>query len=168
LLQLPKDFMKDRIALTGVTGYIGGRLAPRLLGAGYAIRCLVRFPAKLDGRDWVGNPDVEIERSDLANSDALAASLKGCRAAFYLVHSMSSARSDYVERDLFLATIFAEAARQAGVQRIVYLGGLGETGKDLSQHLASRREVEKAMASAGVPVTVLRVPVPHHSRFCAI
>ncbi|GAC1616463.1 MAG: SDR family oxidoreductase [Candidatus Acidiferrum sp.] len=145
-----------RIALTGATGYIGGRLAPRLLEAGYAVRCLVRSPKKLQDREWANHPDVAIVASDLANSVSLAKDLAGCDAAFYLVHSMTSAAHEYAEQDRQLASNFAQAARSAGVGRIIYLGGLGETGPELSEHLASRRDVEAALASSGVPVTVLR------------
>lgn len=148
--------MKERVAITGATGYIGGRLAPRLLDAGYGVRCLVRVPEKLKDRGWAGNADVEIVASDLGNVQALAKNLEGCTAAFYLVHSMTSAKSDYAETDRSLAENFAKAARLAGISRIIYLGGLGETGQGLSEHLTSRREVEKALASTGVPVTVLR------------
>lgn len=145
-----------RIAIAGATGYIGGRLAPKLLEAGYSIRCLVRSPRKLEGRDWALDPRVEIRKADLEDSVSLSGDLAGCAAAFYLVHSMISAEAEYAERDLHLARTFADAARHAGVARIIYLGGLGETGPDLSEHLASRRDVEAALASTGVPVTVLR------------
>ena len=148
--------MTERIALTGATGYIGGRLAPALLASGYALRCLVRTPAKLQEREWARNPGVEIRQTDLMDADALAVALQGCQAAFYLVHSMGSAGAGYAEEDRLLASTFAKAARKAGVGRIIYLGGLGETGPDLSKHLSSRREVEQALASTGVPVTVLR------------
>jgi uncharacterized protein YbjT (DUF2867 family) len=145
-----------RVAIAGVTGYIGGRLAPALLEAGYSLRCLVRSPRKLEGRDWSQNPRVEVRTVDLADTAALSRELAGCDAAYYLVHSMVSAGGAYAEQDFKLATAFATAARAAGVGRIIYLGGLGETGADLSEHLSSRREVEKALASTGVPVTVLR------------
>ncbi len=143
-------------AIAGVTGYIGGRLAPRLLEHGYSIRCLVRSPAKVQNRQWATDPNVEIRQVNLEDEASLTRDLEGCEAAFYLVHSMMSAGSDYAEHDLQLAATFARAARNAGVKRIIYLGGLGETGPDLSEHLASRREVEEALASTGVPVTVLR------------
>lgn len=146
----------QRIAIAGATGYIGGRLAPRLLEAGYALRCLVRSPRKLEGRDWTSDSRVEVRKADLADAPSLTRELVGCDAAFYLVHSMMSAEEEYARRDLDLAHTFANAARDAGVGRIVYLGGLGETGADLSEHLSSRRDVEAALASAGVPVTVLR------------
>jgi len=146
----------QRIAIAGATGYIGGRLAPRLLSAGYALRCLARSPRKLEGREWTSDSRVEIRKSDLADAPSLTHELRGCNAAFYLVHSMMSADREYAERDLALAFAFAKAARDADVRRIVYLGGLGETGSGLSEHLSSRRDVESALGSAGVPVTVLR------------
>jgi uncharacterized protein YbjT (DUF2867 family) len=145
----------QRIAIAGATGYIGGRLAPQLLAAGSAVRCLVRSPAKLDGRAWTADSRVEIRRADLADAASLALELEGCTAAFYLVHSMMSASGEYARRDKRLALTFGRAAREAGVGRIIYLGGLGETGSHLSEHLSSRREVEAALASAQVPVTVL-------------
>jgi uncharacterized protein YbjT (DUF2867 family) len=127
-----------------------------LIDQGYTVRCLVRSPGKLAGREWVAKAGVEIRQVDLADADALAESLQGCAAAYYLVHSMTSAGSEYAKRDRHLAEQFARAARLAGVQRIIYLGGLGETGPGLSEHLSSRREVEAALASAGGLVTVLR------------
>ena len=146
----------QRLAIAGATGYIGGRLAPRLLEAGYALRCLVRSPRKLEDREWTTDPRVEIRRVDLGDTKSLTIELFECDAAFYLVHSMMSADDAYARRDLELAFAFANAARDAKVGRIIYLGGLGETGSGLSEHLSSRREVERALASTGVPVTVLR------------
>ena len=144
------------IAIAGATGYIGGRLVSRLASEGYRVRCLVRSPEKLAGRTWADGHNVEIQQSDMEDKAGLAENLNGCEAAFYLVHSMVSAAAEYADRDRQLALHFAEAARDAGVGRIIYLGGLGETGPDLSEHLASRREVEDALASTGVAVTVLR------------
>jgi len=146
----------QRIAIAGATGYIGGRLAPQLLAAGYAVRCLVRSPAKLDGRSWTEDSRVEIRRTDLADAASLARDMEGCAAAFYLVHSMMSAGGEYAQRDRQLALTFGRASHDAGLARLIYLGGLGETGSHLSEHLSSRREVEGALASARVPVTVLR------------
>lgn len=120
------------------------------------MRCLVRSPGKLEGRDWTADERVEIRKADLADAASLTVELQGCEAAFYLVHSMMSAGGEYAEHDRALALAFARAARDAGVTRVVYLGGLGETGVGLSEHLESRREVETALASTGVPVTVLR------------
>lgn len=144
------------MAIAGATGYVGGRLVPRLLELGYAVRCLVRSPQKLTGRSWANHPNVEIEQVDLTNETGLASNLRDCYAAYYLVHSMMSASEDYARQDRLLGEIFSRASRAAGVERIIYLGGLGETGADLSEHLSSRREVEHALGSAGIPVTVLR------------
>lgn len=150
----PQPASPQRVAVLGATGYIGGRLVPRLLDTGYQVRCLVRAPGKLQDRDWAGR--AEIHQADLTDTAAIARGLAGCQAVYYLVHSMVSAGAGYVEEDRRLALNVAEAARQAGVGRIIYLGGLGETGAGLSAHLASRREVESELASTGVPVTVFR------------
>ena len=144
------------VAVAGATGYIGGRLVPRLLEDGHRVRCLVRSPAKLADRKWTQSDALEIVQCDLEDQAGLLAGLSGCTAAYYLVHSMMSAGGHYSQKDRDLAYMFAKAARTAGVERIIYLGGLGETGPDLSEHLASRREVEVALASSGLPVTVLR------------
>lgn len=144
------------IFVTGASGYIGGRLVPRLLDAGYHVRCLARSPRKLQARAWASNPRVEIVTGDVLDSNALAESMDGCGAAYYLVHSMLASGDQYAEQDRRLAESFAAASATAGIERIVYLGGLGETGQGLSEHLASRREVERALASTDVPVTVFR------------
>jgi uncharacterized protein YbjT (DUF2867 family) len=148
--------MKDTVLVTGATGYIGGRLVPRLRDAGYRVRCFVRDPRKLDGRAWIGRDGIEIVAGNASDRESLERAMRGCEAAFYLIHSMISAGSSYRERDLELARNFAGSAASTGVSRIIYLGGLGETGEGLSKHLASRREVETALATTGVPVTVLR------------
>src|SRR5947209_8065636 len=98
-----------RIVLTGATGYIGGRLAPHLLEAGFAIRCLVRNPRKLQDRSWSSDPRVEIVQADLGKPDTLTEAMQGCHTAFYLVHSMIAAGRDYARRDIELAHGFAEA-----------------------------------------------------------
>lgn len=146
---------RARVAVTGATGYIGTRLVPRLLSAGYAVRCLARSPRKLADRPWYADPGVEVVQSDLSDVSSLTEHLQGCEAAYYLVHSMQSG-SDYAERDRVMARQFAQAAAAAGVSRIIYLGGLGEPDQRLSAHLASRREVERLLAAGPVPVTVLR------------
>jgi len=147
----------DLICLTGATGYVGGRLGAHLLNAGYRVRCLVRSAVKLQARAWANDDRVQCREIDLLDVAGLTEHLRGCRAAYYLVHSMESAGSDYAGQDIAMARAFAQAAERAGVERIIYLGGLGEMGEDLSEHLASRREVELALASrASVPVTVFR------------
>lgn len=151
-----ESLVRRPVAVAGASGYIGGRLTRRLIELGYKVRCLARHPGKILGREWAADPRVEVCQTDLADADSLASVLEGCAAAFYLVHSMTSAGGGYARRDRDLAIQFARAARQAGLERIIYLGGLGETGPDLSEHLASRREVEQALASTGVAVTVFR------------
>jgi len=151
----PSD-LSQTIFVSGASGYIGGRLVPRLLEAGYRVRCLARNPKKLLARSWAKHLAVEVVAGDVGDSEGLADLMQDCTAAYYLVHSMLAAGADYAEQDRRLAKNFANAAEQAGVDRIVYLGGLGETGKELSEHLSSRREVEHALDSTRVPVTVLR------------
>lgn len=144
------------VLVTGATGYIGGRLVPRLLEAGWRVRCLARTPRKLADRPWASDPRVEIVAGDVADDVALEQALAGCAAAYYLVHSMLAAGEAYAAQDRQLALRFGAAAARAGLGRIVYLGGLGELGDGLSEHLASRREVEHVLAAGGVPVTTLR------------
>lgn len=127
------------IFVTGATGYVGGGLVPALLEAGYRVRCLVRQPRKLDARQWRQHPRLEVIAGDLDDPTRLAKALEGCRAAYYLVHSMVATGGTYAERDRELAARFGEAVRHAGVARIIYLGGLGEMGADLSEHLQSQR-----------------------------
>lgn len=142
--------------LTGGTGYVGGRLVPRLLERGWHVRCLARSARKLAARAWADDPGVQIVEGDLADARRLVEAMRGCEAAYYLVHSMEAAGGDYATRDRELARGFATAAGKAGVARIIYLGGLGELGDDLSEHLSSRREVEACLASGPAALTVLR------------
>ncbi len=144
------------VFVTGATGYVGGRLVPRLLDAGHPVRCYARSPRKIDQRPWSMDPRVQVRRGELENSDDTTDAMRGCRVAFYLVHAMKSAGGDYADADRRMAASFAACAREAGVERIIYLGGLGETKDGLSEHLASRREVESALRTSGIPVTVLR------------
>lgn len=145
-----------RVVVTGATGYVGGRLVPRLLDAGYAVRCIVRTPAKLRDRLWFSHARLEVVRGDLSDGAELRKQLEGCEAAYYLVHSMVAAGPEYAQRDREMALRFAASAGHAGLKRIIYLGGLGELGAGLSEHLKSRREVEGALASGNTPLTVLR------------
>ena len=113
--------MRTRIAVAGATGYIGTRLVPRIAEAGYDVHCLVRAPRKLNDRPWITHPHIEVVKADLDDQAGLAEQLRDCHAAFYLVHSMESAGRDYAARDRAMAHRFAEAAAQAGVERISFL-----------------------------------------------
>ncbi len=144
------------VLITGATGYVGGRLVPELLGRGYRVRCLAREPRKLELRPWRHLPGVEVVKDDLTDHSLLVQHLEGCIGSYYLIHSMITSGEDYAGRDRQLAERFASAAAEARLPRIIYLGGLGEMGDGLSEHLRSRREVEAALASTIVPLTTLR------------
>jgi uncharacterized protein YbjT (DUF2867 family) len=144
------------ILVTGATGYVGGRLVPRLLAAGYRVRCLVRDPARLQGRAWL--EQVEVATGDMLQSDSLVAAMRGVEVVYYLVHSLGGG-GDFSERDLSAARNCAQAAKAAGVGRIIYLGGLGDPEANLSPHLRSRHETGAALREAGVPVTEFRAAV---------
>ena len=141
------------ILLTGATGYVGGRLLPRLEDRGLRVRCLSRRPDVLAGR--VG-PRTEVVSADLADPAALGRALGGVDTAYYLIHSMSSSRP-FAAADREAATSFAAAARAQGVRRIVYLGGLGSG--HMSAHLASRHEVGKILRTSGVPTIEFQASV---------
>ncbi len=145
------------IAVTGATGYIGGRLVPRLLDAGHVVRCLVREPERLAARPW--RERVEVVRADVLDPAGLEPALRGCDVAAYLVHSMGASEHGFEDRDRIAARGFGEAAARAGVRHIVYLGGLGDPSAPLSRHLASRQETGRELARAGVAVTEFRAAV---------
>ena len=139
-----------RVLVTGASGFVGGRLAPALEQAGHEVRAMTRRPERYSG---AGTP----VPGDVADESSLRRALEGCQAAYYLVHSLDS--PDFQERDATAARCFARAASDAGVRRIVYLGGLGDDADQLSAHLRSRRQVEQLLAGSGVPVTVLRAGI---------
>jgi len=141
--------------VTGATGYIGGRLVPVLESAGVRLRCLARHPAALASRV---SPTTEIVAGDLLDPASLDRALTGIDAAYYLVHSMG-AHGDYRETDRIAARHFGEAARRAGVRRIVYLGGLATGDEAFSKHLMSRIETGEALRETGVPVVEFRASV---------
>ncbi len=153
---MPASPPDRRILVTGATGYIGGRLVPRLLEMGYRVRCLARDPARLEGRAW--HRAVEIVTGDVLERGSLAPAMEGVHVAYYLVHSLG-AGTDFHARDLAAATNFSEAARAAGVERIIYLGGLADASPALSEHLRSRQQSGDALRTGGVPVTEFRAGV---------
>lgn len=142
------------VLLTGATGYVGGRLLHALEATGHRVRCLSRHPNALSQRVA---QTTEVVKGDVLDGASLATSMVGVHAAYYLVHSMASANS-FEEEDRRAAHTFAAAARDAGVQRIVYLGGLG-SGSELSAHLRSRQEVGRILRESGVPTIELRASI---------
>lgn len=148
---------RGRLALvTGVSGYVGGRLVPELLAAGWRVRALTRRPESLRDRPWVG--EVEVVAGDAGDLGSASAALRGVDVAYYLVHALGTGRR-FAATDRRTARVFGQAARETGVGRIVYLGGLYPEGEELSEHLASRREVGEILLASGVPTTVLQAAV---------
>jgi uncharacterized protein YbjT (DUF2867 family) len=141
------------ILITGASGYIGGRLAQRLVDAGVGIRVAGRDPEKLTDR-WPGVDAVEL---DVTRPETIGPATEGVTTAYYLIHSMEEGGAPFEEKDRTAATNFAQAAAKSGVERIVYLGGLGEDeDPDLSPHLASRHETGRLLAEHGPAVLELR------------
>jgi uncharacterized protein YbjT (DUF2867 family) len=144
------------ILIGGATGYIASRLIPRLLEAGYRVRCLARKPDKLRARPWFNQ--VEVVAGDVTRAASLHHAMSGVDAAYYLIHSMSAGQG-YHRVDLESARNFAGAAKKAGVGHIIYVGGLADPREKLAMHLLSRIESGVALREAGVPVTEFRAGV---------
>ncbi len=148
------------ILVTGATGYVGGRLIPALLDAGYTVRAMGRSLEKLACRPWGHHPKVELVKGDVLDKNSLERSLSDCWASYYLVHSMIAQKQKFVEADRKAAKNMVSAAESTGVERIIYLGGLAEKKNgSLSKHLRSRIEVAEILQSGRVPVTDLRAPM---------
>jgi uncharacterized protein YbjT (DUF2867 family) len=144
------------ILVTGATGYVGGQLIPPLLEQGYEVRALVREPRKVSGLAW--STKVRIALGDVLAPETLESALRGVDAAYYLVHSMTGG-SEFAKQDIVAARNFGEAAKQSGIGRVVYLGGLGSPGVQLSEHLRSRQETGEALRRSGVRLTEFRAAV---------
>ena len=142
--------MSGPVLVAGASGFVGRRLCPALADAGHDVRAMTRNPDTYQG---AGEPVY----GDVHDAGTLREAMHGCRAAFYLVHSLDS--KDFERLDAEAARAFGRAAAEAGVRQIIYLGSLGSEDDELSQHLRSRREVETLLGSAGVPVTVLRAGI---------
>lgn len=144
------------ILVTGATGYVGGQLVPHLLEQGYRVKVLVRDIRKLEGIEW--STRVEPAVGDVFIPETLEAAFSGVDAAYYLIHSMICG-SNFANQDILAARNFGEAARNAGVHRIIYLGGLGAESARLSEHLRSRHETGEALRASGVHLTEFRAAV---------
>ncbi|RBY80861.1 DUF2867 domain-containing protein [Geodermatophilus sp. TF02-6] len=142
--------------VTGATGYVGGRLVPELLAAGHRVRVMTRSPERLRDHPWAGQ--VEITRADAGDAEAVAAACAGADVVYYLVHALGTG-PEFEETDRRTARVVARVAREAGVGRLVYLGGLEPEGEELSPHLRSRAEVARILLGSGVPTVVLRAAV---------
>jgi uncharacterized protein YbjT (DUF2867 family) len=149
------DTRRRRILVAGATGYVGGRLVPRLLEAGHSVRVLARSNGRAERYDW--SADVEVRIGDVLDPETLDAALGGCDTAYYLVHSIGSG-DGFADVEARAATNVRDAADRAGLERIVYLGGMG-SGDDLSEHLASRHRVGEILASGRTATTELRAAV---------
>ncbi len=155
-----QDFTEDSekrvVLLTGATGYVGSRLRTLLEKQDLKLRCLARSPDKLQ---TPSKPDTEIVQGDLLDKDSLEKAMEGVHTAYYLVHLMSSSK-DFEKEDRLAAENFSQVAKKAGVQRIIYLGGLGDDkASDLSPHLSSRHEVGQILRDSGVETIEFRASV---------
>jgi uncharacterized protein YbjT (DUF2867 family) len=143
---------EELLAVTGATGFIGSNLVKSLLAKRRKVRALVRRPQEYSGA-------VDVRRIDILDKASLPAALEGVHAAFYLVHSMKNKGREFAQMDREGAENFLNAAEKSGVQRIIYLGGLGEMGSELSEHLKSRAEVGRILQSGRIETTVLRAAI---------
>ena len=150
----------DPVLVTGATGYVGGRLIPALLEGGYRVKAMGRLLEKLACRPWARHPQIELVQGDVLDRRSLEEACRGCRAAYYLVHSMIAQKEKFAEADRRAARNMVAAAAATGLERMIYLGGLAKA-KDtpLSKHLQSRIEVVDILQSGPVPTTDLRAPM---------
>ena len=148
--------IKKIILVTGATGYIASRLIPHLLDNGYKVRALARDPLRLKGRAWFEK--IEFVQADVSTPSSLAQALDGVHTAYYLIHNMSAGYS-YVSLEIVSARMFAKFAEEAGVQHIIYLGGLADPEQHIAPHMRSRIETGKVLREGKVPVTEFRAGV---------
>ncbi len=153
---------ENRVLVVGATGFIGSRLVPELIKKKIRLRLLVRDPAKAGAMRSSGG-DIELVQGDLISGKGLEESLRSIRCAYYLVHSMGGRsifrNTEYAERDKLAAENFVSSADKEGLERLIYLGALGESGDNLSEHLQSRAEVATILSSGKPAATILRAAV---------
>ncbi len=152
------DGSTKTILLTGCSGFIGNRLLRALVAKGYKVKCLTRSLRKLEGRLPDGG-DFQVVQGDLLEPETLPAVMESVDAAYYLVHSMTEGSRGFSERDRRAAENFVRASDAAGLERIIYLGGLGEAEDTLSSHLSSRHEVGRILGSGRASLTMLRASI---------
>lgn len=148
--------MGERVLVLGASGYVGARLVPFLIEAGYSVRAAGRRKTNLLKRPWSDHESVDLCEVDVLDREALRKSCEGVSFVYYLVHSMNPTQRDFMDTDRQAALNMIWAAEQSGVKRIIYLGGLGEQSAELSKHLRSREEVGTILASGSTPLTTLR------------
>ena len=146
-----------RILVSGATGYVGSRLIPRLVASGHEVSCMARDASRASGSLVAGSTRPVV--ADALQPESLAAAMEGIDVAYYLIHSMTGSGGDFQKRDSLAATNFAVAAQQAGVNRIIYLGGLASETSQISDHLKSRHETGEALRRFGSPVTEFRAGI---------
>lgn len=147
---------RQRVLVLGATGYVGGRLVPELLRSGFVVRCLTRTPQGLSGTAWAH--DVEVVEGDLSDPSLVGAAFDDVDQVVYLVHSLGVG-DDFMQQEQATARNARQAAERAGVRHLVYVGGLGDDGDDLSPHLRSRHDVGAELASGSIAVTELRAAI---------
>jgi uncharacterized protein YbjT (DUF2867 family) len=145
-----------RILVSGATGYVGSRLISRLVASGHEVSCMVRDASRVD-RQVAESSRIVV--ADALQPESLVAAMQGINIAYYLIHSMSASGGDFQQRDWRAAHNFAGAAKQAGVRRIIYLGGLASETSQISLHLKSRHETGEALRRFGPPVTEFRAGI---------
>ncbi len=142
--------MSLTVLVTGASGFVGSHLATALVEAGHEVKAMTRHPERYEGSG-------DAVRGDVSDPASVSAAMQGVDAAYYLIHSLDD--DDFERKDAAAARTFSTAANEAGLDRIIYLGGLGRDDQELSAHLRSRREVEQLLAAGEVPVTVLRAAI---------
>lgn len=155
--------IQKKVLLLGGTGFVGKRLIPELLKQGIPVRTLSRSPGKVFPDSADTRQKIEVIRGDLLSGEGLTDALEGIETAFYLVHSMGGrsifTNTEYARRDLNAAQNFIGAANSSGLKRVIYLGALGESAEDLSEHLRSRAEVATILCSGTAAATILRAAI---------